>query len=427
VSRRDYKILHCADLHLDSPLRGLEAYADAPLTRIRDATQGALTNMVEFAIAEEVAVVLIAGDIYDGDHKDIRTRKFFLAALKRLVDAGIEVVAISGNHDADNVLVNDHKTAWPQGEKAGAAMLRTDRVETKAFEHLNLAIHGRGYSKRTATADLNLYPEPYPNWLNIGLLHTSADGQSDDHAEYASCSYEAMASLGYDYWALGHVHTRRIERRGDRLMVFPGNLQGRHIREAGERGASLITVRNGRIAGAPEHHNFDVVRWEKIECDATGAVDLDGILAAIRGLIADTVSRAVPRLVAARIQVNGASRADAALRRAPDLRGKIMEEAAAAGAGENFWLEKLVINTKPQTVPAPASPMEALLRDHIDAAPGEASLEAAREWARNVWEKFPPLRASLDEAHPLAKLSRGQVDDEILSEARALLLARLGA
>ncbi len=63
-----FKFLHTADIHLDSPLKGLEAHEDAPVEEIRGATRRAFDNLIDFAIEEEVDFVLIAGDLYDPGH-----------------------------------------------------------------------------------------------------------------------------------------------------------------------------------------------------------------------------------------------------------------------------------------------------------------------------------------------------------------------
>ena len=99
-----FRFLHCADLHLDSPLRGLEADPDAPVEKIRGATREALKNLVDFAVNERVDFVIAAGDLYDGDWQDWRTGHFLTGQIARLTAAGIPFVAIRGNHDAESVI-----------------------------------------------------------------------------------------------------------------------------------------------------------------------------------------------------------------------------------------------------------------------------------------------------------------------------------
>ena len=85
------KYIHTADLHLDSPLRSLSAYADAPAERLRTATRDAFHNLVTQAIDEQVDFMVIAGDVYDGDWKDFNTGLFFIRQMGRLRHAGILV------------------------------------------------------------------------------------------------------------------------------------------------------------------------------------------------------------------------------------------------------------------------------------------------------------------------------------------------
>ena len=94
------KFIHCADIHLDSPLHRLEAYDGAPVDQIRQASRRALENLVDLAVGEAVDFVLIAGDLFDGTWKDYHTGLYFISQVTTLKDAGIDVFIISGNHDA---------------------------------------------------------------------------------------------------------------------------------------------------------------------------------------------------------------------------------------------------------------------------------------------------------------------------------------
>jgi DNA repair exonuclease SbcCD nuclease subunit len=83
-------------------LKGLEQYEGAPVEEIRAATRRALENLVELAVDREVAFVLIAGDLYDGDWRDHNTGLYFVAQMRRLREADIPVIVVRGNHDANN-------------------------------------------------------------------------------------------------------------------------------------------------------------------------------------------------------------------------------------------------------------------------------------------------------------------------------------
>src|SRR6478752_2746848 len=108
-----FRFLHCADLHIDSPLRGLEADPDGPADRIRGATRDAFTALVDYAIARKIDFVVAAGDLYDGDWQDWRTGQFLVREVGRLSRHGIPFVTISGNHDARSVITRQLRLQAP--------------------------------------------------------------------------------------------------------------------------------------------------------------------------------------------------------------------------------------------------------------------------------------------------------------------------
>ena len=97
---QSFRFLHAADVHLDSPLRGLRGYPGADAERYRTATREAFDRLVETAVDERVDFLVVAGDLYDGDWRDFSTGLYFVARMARLADAGIPVYLLHGNHDA---------------------------------------------------------------------------------------------------------------------------------------------------------------------------------------------------------------------------------------------------------------------------------------------------------------------------------------
>lgn len=224
------KLFHAADIHLDSPMRGLEAYDGAPVDDLRMATRHALANLVDAAIDEQAALVLLAGDLFDGDWSHYSTGVHFVREMGRLREAGIKVVSIAGNHDAESKLTKS--LAWP----VNVHVLSTRKPETARFDDLGVAVHGQGYATPAVLDDLSKnYPKPLSGMVNVGLLHTSADGRPG-HERYAPCTVEGLRQHGYDYWALGHIHHREVLSE-EPPIVFAGNLQGRGLRETGPKSA----------------------------------------------------------------------------------------------------------------------------------------------------------------------------------------------
>ena len=330
------KFVHAADIHLDSPLRGLERYGDAPLEAIRGATRRAFKNLVDLCLEEEAKLLLIAGDLYDGDWRDFDTGLFLVRQLGRLTSEGIRVVLLYGNHDAESVITK--KLPLPKG----AVALPSRKPKTVRFEDLGVAVHGQSYPDRRTTEDIAAgYPEPVPGFLNIGLLHTALDGRPG-HEPYAPCRVEELAEKGYDYWALGHVHAREIVSEHP-WIVFPGNLQGRYARETGPKGATVVTVSEDRSIERVEPVELDVVRWARCEVDATGAEAADDVLDLVRRAIGDASAIAGNRVLAARVVVRGAT--PAARELASDRRRWTESVRAIAADLPEVWVERVEFRT----------------------------------------------------------------------------------
>lgn len=169
--------LHAADLHLDSPLRGLEARAGVSAERIRTASRVALTRMVDAALERQVDFVLLAGDIYD-TRPAFESYLFFHGQMARLSEARIPAVIVLGNHD--------HGGASPRAERLpeGVRVLSAERPESIEIVD-GVWVHGQSYPTRDIATDLTaLYPPAVPSALNIGLLHTALDGYSGEHAAH---------------------------------------------------------------------------------------------------------------------------------------------------------------------------------------------------------------------------------------------------
>jgi len=345
------KFVHAADLHLDSPLAGLSKYEGAPVEQIRGATRRALENLVKLCLSEQVQLLLIAGDLYDGDWRDYSTGLFFAKQMAALRAGNVRVVWIRGNHDAASKLtahLNLPENVYELSHK---------KPDTFLLEDLGVAVHGQGFDTREVTTDLSSrYPEPKPGLFNIGLLHTALEGRAG-HAPYAPCRLGALIDRGYDYFALGHVHTREVLSESP-WIVFPGNLQGRHARETGSKGASLVTLEGQRVRSV-EHRALDAVRWRLAEAEVSGESSLDGVLERVRESLGAAVAASDGRLCAVRVRIHGATAAHEQLAARLD---RVTEEirALSLDLSAEAWLEKVELATRP-------SAERAVLREREDA------------------------------------------------------------
>ena len=328
-----YTIVHAADLHLDSPLVGLERYEGAPVEEVRGASRRALANLVQLCLDEDAKLLLLAGDLYDGDWRDYTTGLFFAGQMARLQETGTRVVWIRGNHDAQSK-VTRHLPLPPHCIELG-----TRRPETHVVEALNLAVHGRGFATQAVTEDLSAsYPAPLDGCLNIGLLHTALSGRRG-HAAYAPCDTRALSARGYDYWALGHVHQREVVQQAP-WIVFPGNLQGRHVRETGPKGATLVRVQDDRVV-AVEPRVLDVARFARIELDVSDALDVADVAELAARALRESLEDAEGRPLCARLSLTGRTRAHAALVADAERARALVQSRANDIQGGDAWIESV--------------------------------------------------------------------------------------
>ena len=414
-----FRFVHAADVHLDSPLRGLERYDGAPVETIRGAARRELENLVTLAVEEDVGLVLLAGDLYDGDWKDYNTGLFLMSQVVRLKEAGIPVVAISGNHDAASQITK-HLTSLPEN----LTWLGSRQAESVVFEALGAAVHGQSYPTRAVTTDLSPgYPEPVPGMWNIGLLHTSVTGR-EGHEAYAPCTVEGLRARGYDYWALGHVHQREVLSEAP-WIVFPGNIQGRHARETGPKGCTLVTVEDGAVT-AIEHRDLHALRWAVCAVDADGARDGDEVLERVAEALGASLDAMGEQTLAVRVVVTGACGAHGELSLEPERwRSEIRAKALDLGGGR-IWVEKIRLATRAAVDVAAAAARDDALGGLLRAIAG---LQADERQLGELLALFDDLRTKLPRElragdDPL-DMERPESLRAALEDAKELLLARL--
>lgn len=338
---REFCLVHAADLHLGGRLwldpSGLHPhFAD----RAAWADRLALRALVDLCLSTRAALLLLAGDVIDGWCRDHTVGLWLVHELLRLSDSSCQVLILLGNHDARTRVMR------PLLLPGYARVLGLHGPETLVLERLGLALHGWSCPDVPMATDVALrYPEPLPGLLNIGLLHTSAEGRHG-HVAYAPCSRRTLRNKGYDYWALGHVHQREVVST-DPWLVFPGNLQGRGPRESGSKGATLVRVRGGRVVGA-EHRALDAVRFETVVADATTAHHFDEVLAASRTALKKALLSAQGRPLIARLIVKGIEGAACVLRVPPWERAAALSGKVLGLAPDSIWIQDAFIDAGPE-------------------------------------------------------------------------------
>ena len=264
--------------------------------------------------------------------------------------------------------------------------------------------------------------------LNVGLLHTSAS-TSGLHETYAPCTVEGLVSRGYDYWALGHVHQRQVLHE-DPWVVFPGCVQGRHPLEAGPRGCTVVEVDDRQVT-AVRHVDVDVVRWAACAVDLAAAVTAADAVDAVRDALAREVAAAGGRLLAARIELIGATAAHEELW-ADSVRWESEIRAAATDvAPDAIWVERVLFRTSTRAdlaaLRGQEGPLAALLAS-LERCRREPDLLAAELGATRELREVRDLAGRL--AHESDLAMELALDDparvtRLLGEVEGVLLTQL--
>ncbi|HEX4146585.1 MAG TPA: DNA repair exonuclease [Pirellulales bacterium] len=333
------KFVHAADVHLDSPLRGLEEYAGAPVERLRVATRQAMNKLVQICLDEQVDFLLVAGDLFDTDVRSFDAALWAAAQLQKLHRAGIPVYLILGNHDSRDEMTR--QVPWPPN----VTLFDHHRPETVRHATLPVAVHGMSYAKREVTQNLvPHFPPPLPNCFNIGLLHTNAGG-NPNHDAYAPCGVEELVAKGYDYWALGHVHDYQILHEQPHV-VYAGNTQGRHARELGAKGCVLVGVTDGETTSV-EFRETDVLRWYGATIILEPDDDEDILLDRTTATLTRISQSAAGRFAAVRLTYQGRSALHARLMQDATRQQIVANVRGRAGdLSEDVWIEKIKFQTR---------------------------------------------------------------------------------
>lgn len=230
------KFIHFADAHLDSPFLGLSFLPSRSSSSIHDAPNQSLTKVVDLALQENVDLVLIAGDTFDSARPNPSSQIFFAQQIARLTDAKIQVVMIFGNHDhmkKEDLLIS----ASPYFKLLGDG----ETVETVSYQTANgfeYEVTGFSYLKNHITTNkISEFPAKGRHYT-FGLMHAQEKSGQSSQNVYAPFNLTELKELNYDYFALGHIHLRQVLSTTP-WIVYPGNLQGRHINETGEKGCYL--------------------------------------------------------------------------------------------------------------------------------------------------------------------------------------------
>jgi exonuclease SbcD len=254
------RFIHAADLHLDSPFRGIGDASPALKERLQSATLGALRRVVDHTIESKADFLVIAGDIYDSKDRNLRALVSFRKEMERLAERSIPVYIVHGNHDPLN--------GWGSGFQLPSNVITFGgRADTEPFIRRGreaAQITGVSYTRERVTDNLASSFKPADGApYSIAVLHANV-GRQSGHADYAPATVGELTAAGFNYWALGHVHTRSVLATDPAMVVYPGNTQGRNPRESGPRGCYQVDI-DGYGRAHLEFIDTSVARWTHID------------------------------------------------------------------------------------------------------------------------------------------------------------------
>jgi len=231
--------IHAADLHLDSPFKGLANVPEEMFNQIKDSTFKALDQLVETAIRRRVDFILIAGDLFDNEKQSLKAQIYLKKAFETLKKQGINVYISYGNHDY--IHGNQYPVTYPDN----VFVFPDETIRSFAYRKDNreiARIYGFSYMKRSVrenkACEYEIEKVDVP--FHIAMLHGSIAGNAE-HDVYAPFERKELIEKDFDYWALGHIHKREILNENPHI-VYPGNIQGRHRKETGEKGCYHVTL-----------------------------------------------------------------------------------------------------------------------------------------------------------------------------------------
>jgi DNA repair exonuclease SbcCD nuclease subunit len=276
------KFIHTADLHLDTPFKGLLQINKDLADKIKNATFKAFEKIIDTCISEKVDFLLIAGDIFDREYKSLGAQLKFIEQLTRLSRVNIATYFICGNHDP--------LCSWLSQLDLPDKVYRfsSKEVEKVVFSKNReplVDIYGISYQDKAITENISLRYQiaDLKSTFSIAMLHGNL-GSESTHGNYAPFTLSDLKNSNFDYWALGHIHSRQVISQKSPVIIYPGNPQGRDFGEKGSKGCYLVELQTGydpKLSFIPTQ----LIKFEEITVDLTDINQLTALNDAITNSI----------------------------------------------------------------------------------------------------------------------------------------------
>ncbi len=298
---KELKLLHAADLHLDSPF---DALSPEQAAERRAGQRELLFRISDAAEKRGVSAVLLSGDVFEGAAVLPETVRDFNSSLGALT---CPVLIAPGNHDPYSAHSMWETMRLPEN----VYIFKNAAPEPMRFPGVNARFWGAGFQNTFSPPLLRGFTpgERSEDKFDILVLHGDTGTSA---ADYNPISREDLVKCGMDYVALGHIHARTpLLQVGRTSYAYPGCAEGRGFDETGEKGALLVTLADERVTA--EFIPLGGVRYEILSVDISGKDPLEAALSASANLTKNDCCRLVltgeceeqPDLAALRRELEG--------------------------------------------------------------------------------------------------------------------------
>ena len=382
---------------------------------VGNATRLAFEQTIDLCLDERVDALIIAGDLYDGEQRSMKTALFLAAQLQRLNEAGIRVFIVRGNHDAMSRITRE--LTFPDNVKVFGGRGETVELERPRGE-IPIVIHGVSFARPRAPQSLvPKFKTRVEDAFNIGLLHTSLAG-STQHDDYAPCSVDELTATRLDYWCLGHIHKHGVYSKRP-LIIMPGMPQGRDISEDGPKSVTMVIVGNDGSVDFQLRHS-SIAQFERLTVDLTGTTDWSLMVERIDLGLKQLRDSVKSEHLVVRLELQGESALAWRLQRDLDvIKGEADSRAQIIG---RTWVEKVELNVRSETN-HPVGPVSDLATKMLGPiARSEELRREANRLAKELESLVPPeVRFVLGDD----QTSRNKILQLLISEGCEAVLAHL--
>lgn len=280
------RVLHLSDLHLNT---GFGSKKQNVRESLKEALLNAFEDSAGYAITNQIDAVFIAGDLFDNDNINFHMEKRILKIIQSILDSDIDIFYCTGNHDP--METTDILHALKKHPRLH--VFESDEIVKKSMQSkdgTSYQIIGCGHKSKGEKRNLiKRFPIKNNHLPWIGIAHASVPSARSvgEKESYMPTALSNIESLGYDYFALGHIHVRQQLTPN---IAYSGNIQGLSIKETGEKGGYLVELDLNETKVTPV--DFHIIQWAYFDLEITPEItDSESLSVLISKAIVEHVAR----------------------------------------------------------------------------------------------------------------------------------------